>query len=101
MASPAAYGALRQLVSRRIASVVEPLRTGHAPVAARGYYNTGRTPHLGPAGAARSRVVDLRSDTVTKPGPEMRRAMAEAEVGDDVMGEDPSVNGRSRGHDLC
>jgi threonine aldolase len=39
-----------------------------------------------------SRVVDLRSDTVTKPTPEMRRAMAEAEVGDDVFGEDPTVN---------
>jgi threonine aldolase len=37
------------------------------------------------------RVVDLRSDTVTKPTPEMRRAMAEAEVGDDVFGEDPTV----------
>jgi len=37
-------------------------------------------------------VVDLRSDTVTKPTAEMRRAMAEAEVGDDVYGEDPSVN---------
>jgi threonine aldolase len=36
-------------------------------------------------------VVDLRSDTVTKPTPEMRRAMAEAEVGDDVFGEDPTV----------
>ena len=36
--------------------------------------------------------VDLRSDTVTRPTPEMRRAMAEAEVGDDVFGEDPSVN---------
>ncbi|HYN14611.1 MAG TPA: beta-eliminating lyase-related protein, partial [Terriglobales bacterium] len=34
-------------------------------------------------------VVDLRSDTVTRPTPEMRRAMAEAEVGDDVYGEDP------------
>ena len=39
-----------------------------------------------------STVVDLRSDTVTKPTPEMRRAMAEAEVGDDVYGEDPTVN---------
>ena len=39
-----------------------------------------------------SRVVDMRSDTVTKPTPEMRRAMAEAEVGDDVFGEDPTVN---------
>ena len=37
-------------------------------------------------------MIDLRSDTVTRPGPAMRVAMAEAEVGDDVMGEDPSVN---------
>jgi threonine aldolase len=37
-------------------------------------------------------LVDLRSDTVTRPTPEMRRAMAEAEVGDDVFGEDPTVN---------
>jgi threonine aldolase len=39
-----------------------------------------------------STVVDLRSDTVTRPTPEMRRAMAAAEVGDDVYGEDPTVN---------
>jgi threonine aldolase len=37
-------------------------------------------------------TVDLRSDTVTKPTPEMRRAMADAAVGDDVYGEDPTVN---------
>jgi threonine aldolase len=37
-------------------------------------------------------VVDLRSDTVTRPTPAMRRAMAEAEVGDDVYLEDPTVN---------
>ncbi len=36
-------------------------------------------------------VIDLRSDTVTKPTPAMRRAMAEAEVGDDVFGDDPTV----------
>jgi threonine aldolase len=36
--------------------------------------------------------IDLRSDTVTRPTPGMRRAMAEAEVGDDVFGEDPTVN---------
>jgi threonine aldolase len=36
-------------------------------------------------------VIDLRSDTVTKPTPEMRRAMAEAEVGDDVFEDDPTV----------
>ncbi len=38
------------------------------------------------------RPVDLRSDTVTKPTAAMRRAMAEAEVGDDVFGDDPTVN---------
>jgi threonine aldolase len=37
-------------------------------------------------------IIDLRSDTVTKPTAAMRRAMAEAEVGDDVYGEDPTVN---------
>ena len=36
-------------------------------------------------------IIDLRSDTVTKPTPAMRRAMAEAEVGDDVLGDDPTV----------
>src|SRR5512136_1302164 len=36
--------------------------------------------------------INLRSDTVTKPTPAMRKAMAEAEVGDDVYGEDPTVN---------
>src|SRR5215472_14216705 len=37
-------------------------------------------------------IIDLRSDTVTRPSPAMRRAMAEAPVGDDQYGEDPSVN---------
>jgi threonine aldolase len=37
-------------------------------------------------------MIDLRSDTVTKPTPGMREAMASAEVGDDVYGEDPTVN---------
>ncbi|MFE9882169.1 low-specificity L-threonine aldolase [Streptomyces sp. NPDC005784] len=37
-------------------------------------------------------LIDLRSDTVTRPGEAMRRAMAEAEVGDDVFGDDPTVN---------
>ena len=36
--------------------------------------------------------IDLRSDTVTRPSPEMRRAMADAEVGDDVFIEDPTIN---------
>lgn len=39
-----------------------------------------------------SEIVDLRSDTVTRPSPGMRRAMMDAEVGDDVFGDDPSVN---------
>ena len=41
---------------------------------------------------ALSNVIDLRSDTVTRPTPAMRAAMAAAEVGDDVYGEDPTVN---------
>ncbi|MFJ8007534.1 low-specificity L-threonine aldolase [Streptomyces fagopyri] len=47
------------------------------------------------ADAARDRsghLVDLRSDTVTRPTEAMRRAMAEAEVGDDVFGDDPTIN---------
>ena len=36
-------------------------------------------------------ILDFRSDTVTRPGPEMRQAMAEAVVGDDVLGDDPTV----------
>ena len=39
-----------------------------------------------------NKIIDLRSDTVTKPTPEMRSAMMSAEVGDDVYGEDPTVN---------
>jgi threonine aldolase len=41
---------------------------------------------------SKPQVIDIRSDTLTRPTPEMRRAMAEAEVGDDSYGEDPSVN---------
>lgn len=39
-----------------------------------------------------AKVIDLRSDTVTRPGPAMRRAIAEAEVGDDVLEHDPTVH---------
>jgi threonine aldolase len=38
------------------------------------------------------KLIDIRSDTVTVPGEEMRRMMANAEVGDDVYGDDPTVN---------
>ena len=39
-----------------------------------------------------SQPIDLRSDTVTQPTPSMREAMAHAPLGDDVYGEDPTVN---------
>src|SRR5918994_2304819 len=39
-----------------------------------------------------SDIIDLRSDTVTRPSPGMRKAMHEAELGDDVFGDDPTVN---------
>lgn len=42
-------------------------------------------------GVEKVRIVDLRSDTLSKPTPEMREAIATAEVGDDVYGEDPTV----------
>lgn len=48
---------------------------------------------LGSRAGVPAHVVDLRSDTVTRPGPAMRRAMAEAVVGDDDYGEDPTVRG--------
>jgi threonine aldolase len=43
-------------------------------------------------GGKMKKFIDLRSDTVTKPTPAMRKRMAEAEVGDDVFGEDPTIN---------
>jgi threonine aldolase len=45
-----------------------------------------------PYGVENMKIIDLRSDTVTQPTPEMRQAMAEAPVGDDVFGEDPTIN---------
>ncbi len=55
------------------------------------YSSTQPQPETAPVRAS-SPAVDLRSDTVTRPTPEMRRAMFEAEVGDDVYGEDPTIN---------
>ncbi|XP_029454991.1 probable low-specificity L-threonine aldolase 2 isoform X2 [Rhinatrema bivittatum] len=60
----------------------------HCPVRIR-FYRVTRGPN---ATELQAHVVDLRSDTVSKPSAEMRQAMAEAEVGDDVYGEDPTVN---------
>ena len=73
------------------------------PVAARAEHSRGRRalsplcPRLparptGPPILAPMPLIDLRSDTVTQPRPAMRRAMAEAEVGDDVFGDDPTIN---------
>ena len=44
-----------------------------------------------PGSSLGHQVADYRSDTVTKPCPEMRKAIAEAEVGDDVFGDDPTT----------
>ncbi|XP_068610575.1 uncharacterized protein [Brachionichthys hirsutus] len=89
---------LHKLFSHGIAASLKRIgaRGSGAAVAGRGsprgYHKTRSPGDTGPGGATRARVLDLRSDTVTKPGAAMRRAMAEAEVGDDVMGEDPTVN---------
>ena len=64
------------------------------PVAARPDYSRGDLPCQTVRLYSRpmaDRPIDLRSDTVTRPTPAMRRAMAEAEVGDDVLGDDPTV----------
>ncbi len=53
---------------------------------------TGRLSFLLRSGAVPPDVIDLRSDTVTRPTPAMRAAMAAAEVGDDQFGEDPTIN---------
>ena len=64
--------------------------TGPRPSAKDSSLPATRHPDAGVSSAAMP-TIDLRSDTVTKPTPEMRRAMAEAEVGDDVFGDDPTV----------
>ncbi|KAF3704241.1 putative protein R102.4 [Channa argus] len=89
---------LFKLLNHGVAASDKPIRAQNAAAtvvarsSVRDYYNNGNPRFPMPGGAAHVRVVDLRSDTVTKPGPAMRQAMAEAEVGDDVMGEDPTVN---------
>ncbi|KAF0025630.1 hypothetical protein F2P81_022511 [Scophthalmus maximus] len=92
---------LFRLLNDRVVASNQLQRARHAAAppgrsSARGYYQSAKPWRGGPCAAAHVRLVDLRSDTVTKPGPAMRRAMAEAEVGDDVMGEDPTVNGKHR-----
>src|SRR6185437_13829063 len=83
-----------------------PVRSAHPPLPGCGFAR--RIGRRAAANGARSsaverslsgvslRMIDLRSDTVTKPTLEMRLAMSEAEVGDDVYGEDPTVNSLER-----
>lgn len=87
-------GALVAMLSRGITASRNPLKfIAKGSSCVREYRNTGKLSIPGPGVATNSRVVDLRSDTVTKPTPAMRQAMASAEVGDDVLQEDPTVNG--------
>lgn len=58
------------------------------------FYNGNNSSSKATWGSRAVHTVDLRSDTVTEPGEAMRRAMAQARVGDDVFGEDPTVNGQ-------
>jgi threonine aldolase len=67
-------------------------RKAHANSEGAGIAGPFSFPAPEPGSTTMDRIVDLRSDTVTRPTPAMRRAMAEAPVGDDVYGEDPSVN---------
>ena len=60
-----------------------------APAVSYHYIHINKTREIG---EIMQKIVDLRSDTVTKPSLEMRRAMYDAEVGDDVFGDDPTVN---------
>src|SRR5581483_7512930 len=77
---------------RRGAGLIAPRGAAHRSECRRG---RGRLPddlaRRGRRLMGDRRIIDLRSDTVTVPSPEMRRAIAEAEVGDDVFGEDPTV----------
>ncbi|XP_022524732.2 threonine aldolase 1 [Astyanax mexicanus] len=85
--------ALLRCTSRSPASPVgSPARRFLRATPVRLYYNRTGAGAADTGGSVPVLTVDLRSDTVTKPGPAMRRAMAEAEVGDDVFGEDPTVN---------
>ena len=54
-------------------------------------FEYARMVHIVSMSQETSQLIDLRSDTVTKPTPAMRKAMARAEVGDDVLGDDPTV----------
>ncbi len=89
--------ALKTFPSRLLLKLLNPGTVASAPhcvqtpgrSSARGYCQPRYSEPIGD----HARVVDLRSDAVTKPGPAMRKAMAEAKFGDDALAEDPTVNG--------
>ena len=90
-AAPGAGAGRRRAGARRAARSAPELA-----VAARRSARAGGCDTLSPAPARPGqgdpmKTIDLRSDTVTRPSPEMRAAMLEAEVGDDVLGDDPTV----------
>ncbi|CAM5155387.1 unnamed protein product [Eretmochelys imbricata] len=76
---------------RRTGATGPPCK-GAGPDPARPSAADGPSPPALRSWGAQPHVVDLRSDTVTRPSAEMRQAMAQAEVGDDDYGEDPTVN---------
>ena len=67
------------------------LKIWSVPPIRQSYHSMKFEAHLSDGGV----VVDLRSDTLTQPTQEMRRAMADAVVGDDVFGEDPTISSKS------
>src|SRR2546430_2098158 len=88
--------------ARKSSSTTKALPAGQTAAAKS---SSAKTTAAQPAAAGRPRLaegpphnrtvttaVDLRSDTLTMPTPDMRRAMADAELGDDVFGEDPTIN---------
>src|SRR5690606_22836992 len=85
--------ALRAHPDGREPTVGEP-GSGRAAPRVRAFHRRPRAPRARsryPRAMSRSGSIDLRSDTVTRPSPAMREAMARAEVGDDVLGDDPTV----------
>ncbi len=74
------------------APTAAPVGAVPATPAAPRCYTSGRIDPAFDDGEFCMRTIDLRSDTVTLPTPEMRRAIAEAPLGDDVYGEDPTIN---------
>lgn len=91
-----------EYLKRVLVPTYQPLRQRNASVSvagwrsARSYHNIGRPKYRGPGSAATIRVVDLRSDAFSRPGPAMRRAMLKAMFDEDLMREEETVDGKSK-----